>query len=188
MSHTQEKQTSKSKQPAWLRVLASLFIIYHLLVIAILANNTSYLGRSLGRFLAPYGNTLGLNSSWNFFFMPPEHAMYIHYIVFFDENSEKEPVEGFVPPEKEKIVVDSSGRRFFYLMRFLMSDEKRIQLLLAPYLCRQHPGATNIRIENIGEAIQNLDLSLLTEMPEREARVVTSHDLSCTEAQDEVEL
>jgi len=188
MSQTQEKPTSKTRPAAWLRVLASLFIIYHLLVISTLANGSSFLGRSLSSVIIPYGNALGLNVTWNFFAPDPAHTMYIHYFIHFGEEDERDPLEGYLPPEKEQIVIDSSKRRFLYAMRFLILDEKRMKLLLAPYLCRQHPGAVSVRIENILEPIPNLDLSQLSEMKPREEAVMMEYSHSCHEVQDEVSL
>lgn len=187
-----EKPISKDpalpSSPLWLRVLASIFIVYHISVIAVLANGSSFLARTLSPLISPYGNALGLNVTWNFFAPDPAHTMYIHYFVHFDETENQDPFEGYIPPEKDKIVIDSSQRRFLYAMRFLILDQDRMKKLLAPFLCRQHPGAIGVRIENILEPIPNLDLSQLGEMRDREQAVILEYSHSCNEPQDEVVL
>lgn len=186
-----ERPTSNSKSSLVLRILFSLFILFHVTAMVVLANGSSFLGRSWDRWITPYGNMLGLNVTWNFFAPDPAHTMFIHYNVRF-ENDEgeqlKESVDGFIPPEKEKIVIHSSERRFLYAMRFLILDEKRIKVLLGPFLCRQHPGASSVHIEHILEPIPNLDVSQLGEMQPRQEATMMDHTFYCQSSQDEVEL
>src|SRR6185312_6105947 len=73
----------------------------------------------------------------------------------------KEPLVGFIPPEKKHIVIDSSKRRFLYAMRFLLLDNNRMQTILGPWLCRENPGATRVIMENRLVPIPNLDQALL---------------------------
>ncbi|MGZ5278961.1 MAG: hypothetical protein ACXWC9_03415 [Pseudobdellovibrionaceae bacterium] len=151
-----------------------------------LANGASFLGRSLDSWITPYGNLFGFNVAWNFFAPDPAHTMYIQYYVHFDDESQ-EPLEGFIPPEKEKIVVDSSKRRFLYSMRFMIIDEKRLKIILGPYLCRHHSGASTIHIKNILEPIANLDQSQVSMGEKREATIM-EHNYDCHAPQDEVAL
>ncbi len=180
-----EKRTSKT-QGLWVRILFSVLICYHLIAVAVLANSGSFLGRALDPWIAPYGNFLGLNVAWNFFAPDPAHTMYIHYFVHFDDES-RESIEGFIPPEKEKIVVDSSKRRFLYAMRFMIIDEKRLKVILGPYLCRQYQGASSVHIKNILEPIPNLDLSQVS-MGEKQEATIMEHTYDCHAEQDEVAL
>jgi hypothetical protein len=190
---TLEKHLEKqiSKKSVWLRAGLSLFILYHVAVIAILANGGSFLGRASQNWMAPYANPLGLNVGWNFFAPDPAHTMFIQYFVRF-ENEEgvelKEAVEGFFPPEKEQIVIDTSKRRMLYAMRFLITDEKRMKVLLGPFLCRQYPGASTIHVRDILEPIPNLDLSQLGQMKEKEETLMREYTHFCDEPIDEVEL
>ncbi|MEZ0393126.1 MAG: hypothetical protein ACAH59_12970 [Pseudobdellovibrionaceae bacterium] len=154
---------------------------------ATLANGSSYLARTFWPWISPYGNAIGLTVNWNFFAPDPAHTMYIHYYAHFDEEN-ADPVEGYIPPEKEKIVVDTSQRRFLYAMRFLILDERRMKILLGPYLCRIHSGAASIHIENILEPIPNLDISHLTEMGERREAKMMEYTHVCGEEPDEMAL
>jgi hypothetical protein len=183
MKSQQGKRSSKS---LGLRILLSIFICYQLLAVLVLANGGSYLGRRLDRWITPYGNLFGFNTTWNFFAPDPAHTMYIHYYVHFEDSS-KEPLEGYIPPEKEKIVIDSSKRRFLYAMRFMIIDEKRLKVILGPFLCRQHEGAASVHVENILEPIPNLDLSTMS-MGQKKETTFMEHNYDCHAPQDEVAL
>ena len=73
--------------------------------------------------------------------------MYLQYRVRFEDSQGvelKEPIEGFMPPEKNQVVVDSSKRRMLYAMRFLLLDPSRLETLMGPWLCRKYIGANLI--------------------------------------------
>ena len=145
------------------KILISLWILYHLSVILVLANGSSFVGRNWSQFFLPYGNVLGLNSSWNFFSPDPAHTMYLQYKIRYEDgqgNELKEPFEGFLPPEKNQVVVDSSKRRMLYAMRFLLLDPSRLETLMGPWLCRKYPGASEVSISYILEALPSLDVAL----------------------------
>ncbi len=185
-----ERPKSDSKSLA-LRILLSVFIVYHLIVIAVLANGSSFLGRALDPWITPYGNFLGLNVTWNFFAPDPAHTMFIQYNIRFEDADGldlKDPKEGYFPPEKTRIVIDSSERRFLYAMRFLILDEKRMKVLLGPFLCRQNPGATAVHIKNILEPIPNLDVSQIGDLQEKQEATILEHTFYCNRPQDEVAL
>jgi hypothetical protein len=146
-----------------LKVFLSLWIAYHLANIVILANGGSFLGRYWGPYLIPYGNAIGLNSTWNFFSPDPAHTMYLEYRVRFEDeqgNEVKESVEGFLPPEKDQIVIDSSKRRLLYAMRFLLLDQDRLHALMAPWLCRQYPGSSTLSVAHVVQAIPPFDRAI----------------------------
>ena len=155
-------------------------------MVAVLANSASYLGRALDPWIAPYANLFAFNVTWNFFAPDPAHTMFIEYYVHFDDSS-IEPLQGFIPPEKEQIVVDSSKRRFLYAMRFMIVDEKRLKTILGPYLCRKHPGASNVHIKNILEPIPNLDSSQVS-MRDTQETIMLEHTHDCHAVADEVAL
>ena len=176
-----------------MRFLLSVFIIFHLSVLVILANGSSYFGRSIGPYILPYANTLGLNNTWNFFSPDPAHTMYYKVRVFFEDehgNEIKEPEEIFFPPEKGQIVVDSSKRRLLYAMRFLTLDSSRLTSLMGPWICRDHPGASRVRMDHLVEEIPNLDLAV-TRMDEPLNSLIIeknyiSAEVDCRKPADEV--
>ncbi|MFN7454664.1 MAG: hypothetical protein ACK5RO_08385 [Pseudobdellovibrionaceae bacterium] len=153
------------------KLLLSLFLIYHVITMVVLANGSSYLGRSLGPWLTPYANSLGLNTTWNFFSPDPAHTMYLRVVVRFLDAfgvEQKESIEFYVPPGKEKISLDSGERRFLYTMRFMLLDPRRLETVIAPYFCREFPEASEIFIEHILEKIPNLDSAQVSGAGERD--------------------
>lgn len=156
--------SAKLQSSSWIRFCLSVFIVFHLTVIVVLANGTSYLGRSLQHILTPYANFIGLNSTWNFFSPDPAHTMYFRYLVRFQDdngNDLREAIEEFVPAAKDEFVLNSSKRRMLYAMRFMILDSRRMSGILGPWICRKYPGATSLHIEHIFEQIPSLDRAVL---------------------------
>lgn len=186
LQENQLEKPSSKRSALWLRILLSVFICYQLLAAIVLANGSSFLGRAMDPWIRTYANLFAFNVTWNFFAPDPAHTMYIHYFVHFDDESQ-EPFEGYIPPEKEQIVIDSSRRRFLYAMRFMIIDENRLKVILGPFLCRQHPGASMVRITNILEPIPNLDVSQIS-MGEKKEATILEHSHDCHAEPDEVSL
>jgi hypothetical protein len=183
--------SAPSSKSLGMRVIISIFVVYHLVVILVLANGSSYLGRFLDPWISPYGNLLGFNVTWNFFAPDPAHTMFIRYRIHFDDSEgegTRDPIEGYFPPTREKIVYDSSQRRFLYAMRLLILDEKKMKVLLGPFLCRQNPGSSSIHIENILEPISGLDVSSLDHLKPQEQATIMDYTFMCGQPVDEVEL
>lgn len=157
-----KENSQQSKIILVFKCLLSVFVIYHLVTVTVLANGYSVLSRSLGSYLIPYANNLGINASWNFFAPDPAHTMYFHYRIHFGdeiEDTDKPVVEGYFPPEKSEIVTDASSRRLLYAMRYLILDPQKLETIFIPWLCRRYPGATSVFVEHIIERIPNLDLA-----------------------------
>lgn len=139
-----------------LKVVLSFWLVYHLVVIVFFPNNSSYLVRHYSLPFQAYANQLALNTSWNFFSPDPAHVMYFKYLIYSkDENLE--PAEYFIPPEKNEGSFGPADRRLFYAMRYMLLDQRRVEGILGPWLCKQHPEATKIHIEHIVEKIPSLD-------------------------------
>jgi len=85
------------------KVILSGWIVYNIFTMLVMPNLGAYFGRSTSRFITPYGNTVGLNASWNFFSPDPAHTMYIRYRINYLDNEgfpTKDSLEGFFPAEK----------------------------------------------------------------------------------------
>jgi hypothetical protein len=148
------------KTQVLLKAFLSVWLIYHLANVIVLGNGGSIAARRLEPYLLPYSNTLGINSTWNFFSPDPAHTMYFEYRIRFENekgDTIKEPIEGFLPPEKRQLVLNSSERRLLYAMRFLIIEPSRLQNIMAPWLCRKYPGASEISIRHYVYSIPNLD-------------------------------
>lgn len=169
------------------KVILSAAILFHLLTMVILANGASWLGRHTQSWAAPYGNAIGINTTWNFFSPDPAHTMFIRFKVEFEDdygNELKEPIEGFIPEEKESVVMDSSKRRFLYAMRFLILDHRRLETIMGPYLCKKYPEASRIHVEHILQGIPVLDRAALTDETQTAPMQLLTHTANCKEVRE----
>lgn len=160
MKSTVETKNLKSKFILVVKGILTLWILFHLLVVLVMPNLGSYVGRTLQKYLTPYGNSIGLNASWNFFSPDPAHTMYLRYTAYFEnENGEElqEPQEHYFPESGEKPVHDIRQKRNLYAMRFMILDSQRLKTVLGPWLCRQHPQASRIYMEHVIQTVAPLD-------------------------------
>ncbi|HPI41542.1 MAG TPA: hypothetical protein PLJ21_12100 [Pseudobdellovibrionaceae bacterium] len=149
-----------------LKPILSLWIVYHLFVIFVMPNASSYLGRSLGTYLVPYANIFGLNSPW-MFFSPNPAPEYIMNISLYPKNGQgnendfsNDEVQTLHWPEKSKsILLTTPGIRNFYLMHFLIRSPQYIETLLAPWVCRQYPNTESLHINVRVKTPPSLDKS-----------------------------
>lgn len=143
----------------------------------VMGNGSSFLGRYLGQYYFAVANTVGVNTTWNFFSPDPAHIMYIHYIIHFEDefgNPSKEPQELFYPEQKDGSDFSMNVRRHNYMMRFVAIDPVRVSQFFVPWICKKNPGATKIQYELILNRIPSLDKVItLKETP--------YHDLITTE-------
>jgi hypothetical protein len=155
--------TSMKRAALILKVLLSLWIVYNIVVITVMPNAGSYFGRVTSRFIGTYANAVGLNAGWNFFSPDPAHTMYIRYMVYFSNpdaaegEAEKEPIEGYFPAEKNKMISSVFRSRELYLMRFMIIDKRHLKNLFGAWLCRQYPGASSVDMEHVIETVAMLD-------------------------------
>lgn len=118
------------------------------------------MGRFLSAYYTPIANSIGLNTTWNFFSPDPAHTMFFKYYVHFEDeygNPTKEPLDLMYPAEGEKIDFRIHKRRQSYIMRYLVIDPEKMQQFFIPWICKQHPGATKIQTELVINRIPNLD-------------------------------
>jgi len=74
----------------------------------------------------------------------------------------------------------------------LMLDERRLQVFLAPWLCKDHPGASRVSVYSVIEKIPTLDevtinKSLSIDEMKQEVKS-NSVSFKCHEFQDEISL
>src|SRR5438128_2313306 len=118
------------------KVLLSLFLIYHVFVIAIYPNGTSYIRYAYGWIFNSYVNALGLNSAWSFYAPEPETAMYLEA-----ELDQKGKVEVLTPetfrwPYFKTRFFDPYYNRRTTSMSFLSANSEYIKTLFIPWICR----------------------------------------------------
>jgi hypothetical protein len=152
-----------------------LFIALHLIVILLLPNVNSYVARhNFPSFLLAYANQIGFNTTWNFFSPEPAHTMYYEYQVFFKDEA-LDPVVGYIPPQKDQVVTQSSDRRMLYAMRYFFLDPRRVERVLIPFLCSKFPDAERISIRHYVLQLPSLDQATLEKhKPIRDLKVLNS--------------
>lgn len=190
--------TSTKRAALILKALLSLWIVYNIVVIIVMPNAGSYFGRVTSRFIGPYANAVGLNAGWNFFSPDPAHTMYIRYMVYFNNPADpdgeplKEPIEGYFPAEKNKMISSVFRSRELYLMRFMIIDKRHLKNLFGAWLCRQYPGASSVDMEHVIETVAMLDEAVafkdesMAELS-KELQFVAER-FRCDHTEDEVEL
>lgn len=143
-----------------LRFFLSVFVLFHILVMVIAPNPTSYAARALGGFVFPYASTVGLNANWNFFSPDPAHTMYLKFTLYSPDESAS-PREMFFPEQKDEGEWDLGKRRNLYATRFLMLDSRLIDTVLGPWLCRHEAPLSAAQIELVINSVPTLDEAVL---------------------------
>lgn len=178
------------------KIILSVWIVYNIIVLLLMPNIGSYIGRLNSKFVAPYANIVGLNAGWNFFSPDPAHTMYIRYTLHFENeagDSLRDPEEGYFPPQRDRRISNELDKRVQYAMRFMLIEPKRIKVFLGPWLCRQNPEASLVSIEAVIETVPFLDNVVMQSQSEvnslSETLEYVREDFSCDpDSQDEVAL
>lgn len=178
-----------------LLAIFSAFIVFHLAVIVISPNSSSYPGRAFSWLLQPYGAALGLNTPWNFFSPDPAHTMYLRLQLHWqneDGSFARDSEELFFPRARDLREMDLSKRRELYAMRYLMLDPRRVEALFGPWVCGRYQGLSNLTVEHIVQPIPDLDkaarLSVDSWRTEEAMKSFGRVDYRCTQTGDEVTL
>jgi hypothetical protein len=191
-----EKRLSDLKNGRFfLKIICSLWLIFHLTCIFVLPNGGGFLGRYIQSYLLPYANAIGVNTTWNFYSPDPANTMYFSYTAHYESPTGEElkpSVEEFLPPEQSEIVTDSSKRRLLYAMRYLALNPGSLKVIMAPWICREHEGATRVSIHHVIERIPNLDTVLKKSHESvsglREKADSENVEFSCTHQEDELSI
>jgi hypothetical protein len=142
------------------KAAVTVWLIFHISVMIVMSNGSSFFARSMGNFYRFYANQLNINTNWNFFSPDPAQVMYIQYTVYTldDYGNDLQPaLEEYFPKEKNQGSFGLTHRRDFYLSRYLLLSEERMENMFAPWVCRQHPQATNILVQTMVEKVTPLD-------------------------------
>jgi hypothetical protein len=182
-------------KPRWFKIFFSVAIVYHLIVIVILPNSDSILGRELGPYLAPYANVFGLNTSWRFFSPEPSPAIYYIYDADMDDGGTVEAADnfwkrrGFVtgrwPPDKPTGMLSQNVKRLAYHSRFTTVNSEKTEKFLGDLLCRFYPRAHTISVRGIVEempSIENFDSNRLNFERSAKEKDLTNFEFSCPKA------
>ncbi|HVK61786.1 MAG TPA: hypothetical protein VM432_09565 [Bdellovibrionales bacterium] len=153
-------KTSPAKQSSrtLLKIVLSLFIVFHLSAVLILPNSSSLMGRRLSWLFLDYANLMIFNRTWQFFSPGPMPNMYLEYEVETEDNALEDVRETYQWPKSN---VNRFNNDFFLRtvagMRFLGSNEVNFHKYFIPYLCRQHPGAVAVNMRSVVEQIPSIE-------------------------------
>lgn len=141
----------------FLRFIISVFLLYHLAVVLIMPNPGSLLGRKFSRYLTDYANTLGINTTWQFFSPGPAPVFYLEYDVE-SEDLDAETPSFQIPPKRRASYYDEFYNRTLYSMRFfVLAPVETFERFFVRWLCKQHPEAVSLAIRTVGEPVKNIE-------------------------------
>lgn len=126
----------------WVKALVSLALLFHLFAVFVFPNPESLLSRRTSWLVFPYGNLLGLNTTWRFFSPNPVMKVFEYEAYRYDESGDIVFEQKARFPES----LEAAGSRetFNRLMNFAMygsSREESIENVLKPYFCKKFPSA-----------------------------------------------
>ena len=145
----------------FLRLVLSLFVVYHLAAVIIMPNASSLLGRKFSRYLTDYSNTLGINTTWQFFSPGPAPVFYLEYDVEEanregDDSSDAKSYQ--LPPKRRASYYDELYNRTLYSMRFfVLAPVDTFERFFVRWLCKKHPEAESLSIRTVGEPVVNIE-------------------------------
>jgi hypothetical protein len=149
-----------------IKLVLSLFIVFHITATIVLPNAGSIVGRVLDRYFVGYGNLFVFNRTWQFFSPGPMPNFYLEYEV---ERNGDPASEGYEESNRASMqtlkwpatnVNQFAGDYFPRIvagMRFLAADDSNFEKYFIPYLCRQSPGAVALNVRSIVEETPNLE-------------------------------
>ncbi len=129
-----------------LKLLLSLFVLYHLSMIFISPNTRSLAHEALMPYFTFYASALSLNNAWDFYAPNPTYYYYLEYEVI--DSKDKVATFRWPPKRKESQLIYLNHNRLLYHARFfIMAGPQNIRRYLIPYFCRQHPFADEITLK-----------------------------------------
>ena len=163
----------KTKLSAWfeqnpkinlaVKVICSLWIVYHLLGIAIMPSVQSIIVKEKGWIFRTYLHQLGLNTTWNLFSPDPATAMFMK-VKLVPQDETKEAIDLMLPTFGDEINWNPTKRRALYLMRYALMDEDKAYNYLIPWYCRNYPGTKEVYVEGVGTRIPGIEQARLEKL------------------------
>jgi hypothetical protein len=146
----------EKKFPRAVKLFLVVLFLYFVSMMIVMGNGASFLGRYLSSYYTPIANTIGLNTTWNFFSPDPANTMYINISYTLVDGTE---IHEILPAQNEAGEFDFSlqKRRLSYVVRFLIIDPQKIEQFLAPWLCKQKQNVQSVYIETVIEKIPPID-------------------------------
>jgi hypothetical protein len=155
---TSKDSEGRKGRMAWIKALLSVFLLYHLFTVILLPNSSSLAGRQMSRYVIPYGNLFGFNTTWQFFSPGPAPTFFLEYEIETADSYDLPPEEPRQYPDpRQGYSWSESFNRRFYGMRFFALDTFRLERFFIPFLCRMHPEAEFVTVQGIFEKIPAIE-------------------------------
>lgn len=144
-----------------LKIVLSLFILYHLAAVTILPNGSSMIGRKLSWLFLPYANPLLFNRTWQFFSPGPMSAFYLEYNLATNEGFAADEARApfIYPPHRKNAALDDFYMRTLAGMRMIATQEGPFEDYFIPFLCRLHPQAVALDLRSVLEELPPIEKS-----------------------------
>ena len=134
----------------FVKIIVSLLIGYHLIMIVIMPNRQSMLYDTLRPYFISYARSFSMDSIWAYYAPNP-----ITYFYFKYEVIKKKSVETYrwPPTRRESKRVLFNHKRFIsHSQFFLIMGANNVRRHFIPYLCRLHPLAKEIAVKVVYES------------------------------------
>lgn len=136
------------------------FCIYHSVVMVMMPNSASIVGRKAGSYFAPYANLIGLNGTWEFFSPDPPQPLFFDYRIYFENSNGEEvkpTIQAYFPEWKIDRTLHPNHIRLKNTVRFFALNQKAMEGAFVSWLCRRYQGATRVKINEIMEPVETID-------------------------------
>lgn len=141
-----------------IKVLLSMFFVYHVAAALLLPNSSSILTKKYADFFLAYANTIGLNTTWQFFSPGPGPSFYLEYQAeMADANGEVDEKLYRYPPIRRFPTLNDSFMRRLNNLKFFSSNDDLFASRVIPYLCGKLPGAVAMHVRKVVEKIPDLE-------------------------------
>lgn len=138
-----------------LRVVLSLFLVFHLFAIILAPNRESHLTTWSAPVIEPYLDVLSLSATWNFFAPDPGPPPIFLEWELLDQKGG--PVElGRVPAQQSPYFLRERQNRRLVSTRFMIFSNDRIEGIMVPYLCRDSKSVHSVRLWRVMHSIPSL--------------------------------
>lgn len=144
------------KREGAIKIILSVFLVIHLIAVLLFPNPYSLLNHFFAPLINPYGNQLGLNTTWQFFSPDPGSLRYLEYDVVIESEENIDVQRQTFPPQQDSSLWKANQARIFYYAVRMVSHSDSIGNYLIPYLCRKHPEATSIALKAVDKRIPSM--------------------------------
>ncbi len=117
---------------------------------------SSIAGRKYSRYFLSYANTLGFNTTWQFFSPGPSPMFYLEYEAEGAGETQLSAPLAY-PPLRQGFSWNDGWNRRLFGMRFMALSPERMERYFVPFLCRQVPGAKAISVRSIVDRVEDIE-------------------------------